>query len=203
MCEMFLLETAPWSRKITVCQAALGSDVQSRRNTKTMFWLIGRRARTEINGGHLVLATRLSGFAMGQQRLRKRKQGKHCSTVSPFVERVKPYTGTALLCDRHAAQHLTVWTTYNPTHRDSHRTISVSVGLKTKKSLVDTTHKGGSTCLLIEFVSAHLIKDLTLKEGFSFSSPAKKLLYSQLWILLKFCCFFASWKQSKGRFWRD
>lgn len=142
---MFLLETAPWSRKITVCQAALGSDVESRRNTENnvlIDWKTrpGRNKRRTSRSCHTPFR-----FCDGQQRLRKRKQGKHCSTVSPFVERVKPYTGTALLCDRHAAQHLTVWTTYNPTHGDSHRTISVSVGLKTKKSLVDTTHKGDST----------------------------------------------------------
>lgn len=75
----------------------------------------------------------------------------------------------------------------------------MSVGLKTKKSLVDTTHKGGSTCLLIEFVSAHLIKDLTLKEGFSFSSPAKKItLFTTMnsaEILLFFC--FLEAKQRK------
>lgn len=81
MCEMFLLETAPWSRKITVCQAALGSGVQSRRNTKTMFWLIGRRARTEINGGHLVLATRLSGFPMGSKGY---ENGSRGNTAAPF-----------------------------------------------------------------------------------------------------------------------
>lgn len=124
--------TAPWSRKIT----ALGSDVPSMQNPNAMFKWLGERG---INGRNVVLARHLQIFCYGQQTLRKRKQRKHCGTVSPFVEGVKPNTGTALLCDRHAAQHLTVLTTHNPTHRDSHRTISVSVDFKTKKSLDDTT----------------------------------------------------------------
>lgn len=163
---------APWSRKIT----ALGSDVPSMRNPSTMFWVIGRRAQRETNGGHLVLARHFSGFE-GQQRLRKRNLRKHCSTVSPFVERLKPNTGTALLCDCHAAQHLTVLTTYNPTQRDSHRTISVSVSFETKKSLDDTTDN----------LHTDRISD-ALQEGFSFFPFCKKRLYLQLWAVLKFCC---------------
>lgn len=104
----------------------------------------------------------LGFFCDGQQRLWKRSRRKHCSTVSPFVEGVKPNTGTALLCDRHAAPHPAVWT-YNPTHWDSHGTSSVAAGFKTQKSLHDTTT---TTCTLTD--------QWLVMGGFSFSSLAKK-----------------------------
>lgn len=126
--------TAPWSRKIT----ALTSDVPSMRNPNKMFWVTRLERNKRRTSRSRLTSLR---FCDGQQRLRKRKQRKHCGTVSPFVEAVKPNTGTALLYDRHAAQHPTVLTTYNPTQRDSHRTISVSIGFETKKSLDDTMHK--------------------------------------------------------------
>lgn len=144
MCKMFLLVNCTL---VTQDNCVSGStqlgcfvNVKSKQFFFVLFfWVIGRCTQRGIKGGHLFSCQTLFRFHGRQQSLRKLNQQKHCSTDSPFVERVKPNTGTAQLCDRHAAQHLTVLTTYNPTHRDSHRTISVSVSFKTKKSLDDTT----------------------------------------------------------------